>query len=96
MNTCQIFDLNFDVHPIVLEHHRSAAAVHQAKLELRLRAQGNNRDADRAHNRFVDTIEASRVPHALLDVVVRALGRNRALNVGIDRPVVDVAIRWAA
>jgi hypothetical protein len=79
----------------IMEQHRTAAAVHQAKLELRLRARGSHYEADRAHNRMVDTIEASRVPHALLDVVVRALGRNRALNVGIERPVVDTAMAWS-
>lgn len=77
---------------MIFEQNRAAAAVFQAKLELRLRRQGHVRDADRAHNRLVDTVEASRHPNLLLDDLVRRLGRVQALNIDIDRHVVDLAL----
>jgi len=77
----------------VLEHHRTAAALHIAKVELRERERGNHYDADRAHDRLVDTVEASRWPRTLLFGVARRLGRERALAVGIDRDTVELAVR---
>jgi hypothetical protein len=77
----------------IAEQHRLAGAVHIAKTELRLRAKGDDDGAEAAYGRLYAVLQQSRHPELLLNDLVRRLGRHKSLSLGIDRPIVDLALR---
>lgn len=71
-------------------NHRLAAAVHIANMEIRAVSQ---HDADRAHDRLVDVVEASQYPNLFLAHLVKKLGRDRSLAVRIEPDAIKRALR---
>lgn len=71
---------------------RLDCAQHNAQAEIRYRAKGDEKGAVSAHNKVVDLIEAAEYPNVTLRALVRRLDRHKSLAIGIDRPVVDLAL----
>jgi hypothetical protein len=72
---------------------RLDCAEHAAKVELRERRNGDGEAADRAHDRMFDLVADSSFPNITLAELVRRLGRTRSLAIGVDRPIVDLALK---
>lgn len=68
-------------------------ALHQAHEKLRACQHGDFDHAAKIHERMFDTLCQSEVPNIALAIIARKLGRDRALQVGIERGVVEAAIR---
>jgi len=69
-----------------------AAAVHQAHTALRY---GRNRDEHAqvaAQNRMCDTIERAQYPNLLLRHLVQQVGRGKAMVLGVERPIINLAL----
>lgn len=77
---------------MILEQHRLAAAEHIARKAVRLAKAGQHYDADRAQNRLCDCVEASRWPQVFTQNLVENIGRRNALDVMIDRKIVDFTL----
>lgn len=67
-------------------------AEHQAKAALRC---GRNGDAEgfAVHqNRMYDVLENANYPYLATTMLVRALGRSKAMVLKIDRPIINLAL----
>lgn len=73
-----------------------SCAIHMANNVIRLDERGNAVDADKAHARLTDFVDAHDDSDRLLVAVARRLGRKRALAVMITEEVVDLAARMPA
>ena len=71
---------------------RISCAIHNANAEIRYARQGDVLGAAHAHDTVVDLIEDADYPNATLRLLARRLGRHRSLAIGIDRPVIDLAL----
>ena len=67
-------------------------ALWQAQAELRFRAQGDVLAANRVHDQLVDVASSVEAPNLFLAYLIRSLGRNRSLGIGIEKWVVERAL----
>lgn len=69
------------------------SAVHQAQTALRY---GRNHDEHaqvQAQNRMCDTIERAQYPNLLLRHLVQQVGRGKAMVLGVERPIINLALQ---
>jgi hypothetical protein len=78
---------------IIYEQNRLNGAVHIAKTMLRDMNSGDVDAAAADYERLEGVVLQSRHPHLFLEDLARRLGRQRALAVGIEREVIDRAVR---
>jgi hypothetical protein len=68
------------------------AAAHQAKLALRAGRKGDDHEFARVTNRMYDTLEASPYPRQTAMVVIRQIGRSKAMVMKLDRELINLAL----
>ena len=77
---------------MIHEEDLLSAAEHIARKSARYYRQGNEAESAAAQNRMVDCIEASRWPAVFIGNLVERIGRQNALDVMIDKPIVDYVL----
>ena len=82
--------------PTYAKRRKAYKCVHIAKVEVRERKHHDLPAAERAHERLYDLLMGSDYPNTTLRALVGRLGRHTSLSIGIDRPVVDLALAESA